>query len=43
MATFWPSSSLDLNPLDFAVWCVFDGKANKTYHPNVEALKAMIT
>ncbi|QQP52620.1 Uncharacterized protein FKW44_004826, partial [Caligus rogercresseyi] len=34
-ADFWPSSSPDVNPLDFAT--------NKTSHTSVEALKATIT
>ncbi|QQP48684.1 Uncharacterized protein FKW44_009066, partial [Caligus rogercresseyi] len=38
----WPSSSPDLNPLDFAVWGELERKTNKTPHPNVDALKATI-
>ncbi|QQP36906.1 Uncharacterized protein FKW44_022142 [Caligus rogercresseyi] len=37
-----PSSSPDLNPLDFAVWGELERKTNKTPHPNVDALKATI-
>ncbi|QQP35714.1 Uncharacterized protein FKW44_024007, partial [Caligus rogercresseyi] len=42
-ADFWPSSSPDVNPLDFAVWSFLEGKTNKTSHTSVEALKATIT
>ncbi|QQP54922.1 Uncharacterized protein FKW44_007916 [Caligus rogercresseyi] len=42
-ADFWPSSSPDVNPLDFAVWGFLEGKTNKTSHTSVEALKATIT
>ncbi|QQP49577.1 Uncharacterized protein FKW44_010291, partial [Caligus rogercresseyi] len=42
-ADFWPSSSPDVNSLDFAVWDFLEGKTNKTSHPSVEALKATIT
>ncbi|QQP57385.1 Uncharacterized protein FKW44_002357 [Caligus rogercresseyi] len=42
-ADFWPSSSPDVNPLDFAVWGFLEGKTNKTSHTSVEALKANIT
>ncbi|QQP39318.1 Uncharacterized protein FKW44_020169 [Caligus rogercresseyi] len=42
-AHFWPSSSPDVNPLDFAVWGFLEGKTNKTSHTSVEALKATIT
>ena len=37
-----PPSSLDLNPLDYSIWCVFEAKACKTSHPSVEALKVSI-
>ncbi|QQP48703.1 Transposable element tcb2 transposase [Caligus rogercresseyi] len=44
MAHFWPkdmypSSLLDLNPLDFAVWGELEKKTNRTRHPNVDAIK----
>lgn len=39
---FWPPSSPDLNPLDFAVWGVLEHSTNKTSHPNLESLKAAI-
>jgi len=38
----WPSSSPDLNPLDFAVWGVMDRNARATSHPNVDSLKTAI-
>ncbi|QQP41388.1 Uncharacterized protein FKW44_015737, partial [Caligus rogercresseyi] len=38
----WPSSSPDLNPLDFAVWGELEKKINRTPHPNVDALEATI-
>ncbi|QQP35032.1 Transposable element tcb2 transposase [Caligus rogercresseyi] len=38
----WPSSSPDLNSLDFAVWGELERKTNRTPHPNVDALKATI-
>ncbi|QQP37638.1 Uncharacterized protein FKW44_017971, partial [Caligus rogercresseyi] len=38
----WPSSSPDLNPLDFAVWGELERKTNRIPHPNVDALKATI-
>jgi len=38
----WPSSSPDLNPLDFAVWGVMDARARATSHANVNSLKASI-
>jgi len=41
-ADFWPPSSPDLNPLDFAVWGVLEKATNKTPHPNLESLKTAI-
>jgi hypothetical protein len=41
-ADFWPSSSPDLNPLDYAVWGVLEQATNKTSHPNINTLKAAI-
>ncbi|QQP50640.1 Uncharacterized protein FKW44_011706 [Caligus rogercresseyi] len=38
----WPSSSPDLKPLDFAAWGELERKTNRTYHPNVDALKVTI-
>lgn len=42
-ANFWPSSSPDVNPQDFAVWGVLERATNSTSHPNLESLKATIT
>ena len=39
---FWPPSSPDLNPLDYAMWGVLDRATNKTSHPNIDSLKAAI-
>ena len=39
---FWPPSSPDLNPLDYAVWGVLEARVNKTSHPNTESLKTAI-
>jgi len=41
-ASFWPSSSPDLNPLDYAVWGVLEQATNKTSHPNIHSLKAAV-
>lgn len=41
-ANFWPSSSADLNPLDYAIWGVLEQATNKTPHPNVDCLKEAI-
>ncbi|QQP56346.1 Uncharacterized protein FKW44_000965 [Caligus rogercresseyi] len=38
----WPSSSPDLNPLDYAVWGELERHACATPPPSVEALKASI-
>ncbi|XP_071745909.1 uncharacterized protein [Lepeophtheirus salmonis] len=38
----WPSSLSDLNPSDFAVWGTFERETNRTSHPNVDSLKAVI-
>ncbi|QQP53696.1 Uncharacterized protein FKW44_006259 [Caligus rogercresseyi] len=38
----WPSSSPDLNPLYFAMLGELERKTNRTPHPNVDALKAII-
>uniref|UniRef100_A0A0K2TXZ6 Uncharacterized protein n=1 Tax=Lepeophtheirus salmonis TaxID=72036 RepID=A0A0K2TXZ6_LEPSM len=37
-----PSFSLDLNPLDFAVWGTLERETNRTSHLNVDSLKAAI-
>ncbi len=44
---FWPKSmrplqSPDLNPLDYSIWSVVQGKAQATSHRNKEELKASI-
>ena len=41
-AYFWPPSSPDLNPLDYAMWGVLERATNKTSHPNIDSLKAAI-
>ena len=41
--TFWPPSSLDLNPLDYSIWSILEAKVGKTSHRNVDELKACIT
>ncbi|QQP40005.1 Uncharacterized protein FKW44_013893, partial [Caligus rogercresseyi] len=40
---YWPPSSPDLNPLDFAVWGFLERETYSTPHPNVDSLKASIT
>ena len=37
-----PSSSPDLNPLDYIIWDILESKANATYHPNIALLKIVI-
>lgn len=39
----WPSSSPDLNPLDFCIWGVLQAKACAKKHTSVEALKTTLT
>ena len=39
---FWPPSSPDLNPRDYAVRGVLEARVNKTFHPNTESLKTDI-
>ncbi|QQP55087.1 Uncharacterized protein FKW44_008153 [Caligus rogercresseyi] len=41
-ANYWPPSSPDLNPLDFAVWGFLERETNSTPHLNVDSLKASI-
>ena len=36
----WPYSSPDLNPMDFAVWCILESNACSSYHPSATSLKA---
>ncbi len=38
----WPSSSPDLNPLDYGVWGVLEARACDTSHRSVEALKKSV-
>lgn len=38
-ATFWPSSSPDLNPLDYAVWGELKHSNTKISHPNIDHLE----
>ena len=38
----WPPSSLDLNPMDFAVWSILESNASSSYHPRVTSLKAKL-
>ena len=33
---------LDLNPLNFAIWCVLENKTNATSHPNIWSFKTAI-
>ena len=40
--TLWPPSSPCLNPLDYAIWGVLEGKVGATSHPSVDALKAKV-
>ncbi|KAJ4434476.1 hypothetical protein ANN_23038 [Periplaneta americana] len=35
----WPSSSPDLNPLDYKLWSVLEGIVCKKRHPTIESLK----
>lgn len=39
---FWPPQSPDLNPLDYGIWGILDGKVRATPHRNVDDLKAKI-
>jgi inhibitor of nuclear factor kappa-B kinase subunit alpha len=39
---FWPTSSSDLNPLDFSVWGYSEDKVMARSHPNVDSLKAVL-
>ncbi|QQP40351.1 Uncharacterized protein FKW44_014360 [Caligus rogercresseyi] len=41
-ADMWPSSSPDLNPLDFSVWSVLESHACKTSHANLTSLQQAI-
>ena len=33
--SFWPPSSVDLAPLDYAIWGILENKTNATSHPNL--------
>ncbi|CAG4983329.1 unnamed protein product [Parnassius apollo] len=39
----WPSSSPDLNPLDFCIWGLLQATKQATKHTSVKALKASLT
>ncbi len=39
---FWPSSSRDLNSLDYTMWGVLEQTTNKTSHSNISSFKAAI-
>ena len=39
----WPSSSPDLNLMDFSVWSILDKNAYSMPHKNVESLKKFLT
>ena len=39
----WPTNSLDLNPLDYAVLSILEEKACAKLHYNVESLKRALT
>ena len=34
--------SIDLNPLDYAIWGVLEIKTNVNFHPNIGSLKTAI-
>ena len=38
-ANKWPSSSPDLNPLDYSLWTELELRACRKTHPNLESLK----
>ena len=40
--SLWPPSSPDLNPLNHAIWGVFENKTNANSHPNIGSLKTAI-
>nr|AEO90418.1 putative MhmaT1 transposase [Misgolas hubbardi] len=35
----WPSSSPDLNPLDYKLWAILESKVCRKRHPNIDSLK----
>ena len=38
----WPSSSLDLNLIDYVIWSILENKTNATSHQNIGLLKTAI-
>ena len=40
---FWPSSCIDLNPLDHSIWNVVESRASKKPHSILRSLKSSIT
>ena len=40
--SLWPPSTLDLNPLDYAIWGVLKNKTNGTSHQSISSLKTAI-
>jgi inhibitor of nuclear factor kappa-B kinase subunit alpha len=38
----WPSSSPDLNPMDFSIWGILEKNVNATQHSNIENLKCAL-
>ena len=39
----WPSSSPDLNPLDYKLWAVLQARVCHKRHPSVDSLKQSLT
>ena len=40
--TMWPSSSPDLNPLDYSIWAFLQSKVGVSQYANLDNLKAAI-
>ena len=40
--SLWPTSRPDFNPLDYAIWDVFENKTNTTSRANIGSLKTAI-
>ena len=38
----WPPSSPDINPMDFAIWSVFESDVSTCSYSNLDSLKAAI-
>ena len=38
----WPTSSPDLNPLDYTIWSIIESEVGAEAHENVESLKLLI-